>query len=421
MPVRPGVVWLSTSSAEIARAREVIRALRQEGVIDELGFLMLNGAFAERFYPGVTTIMTRARYLIFIPAIYQYIEQSRLGLNRDVDRLSRDLQFALRNALKKNETSFIGKEGGRSLIRVPSSIYWNALQKLRIAQQAMSEAAYQRALAEGRFGPSVHKDDDGVAQKEEEESLWCPKLRLSHVMVDVVDDQGRTRRTFPPATSFRLRKSEAMLLEERYSQLKIGGQENLVTRMVTLARQLGTSDLSALDYPWDVPGCEKEVVEQLDHAKRLSLFARGATLQYYAMLLEKKNDSDQRVNKAFEGWWEVARRELRDWDLPRFFQLLRSWQAGRGRSDEEFIAGWSARVTAAARAEDVLVDSESRRLIAHREDTVRRGKQRLRVKHQLESWKLPNSFGGHFFMDYRHKVGRQIAMDIAEGLLGSAA
>ena len=65
MTVRGGVSWLSSSSAEIARARNVLKALTPGGVIDELGFLVLQGAFAEQFYPAVTTPMTRARYLIF--------------------------------------------------------------------------------------------------------------------------------------------------------------------------------------------------------------------------------------------------------------------------------------------------------------------------------------------------------------------
>jgi len=41
------IVWLSSSSAEIARARNVLKALAPAGVIDELGFLILNGAFAK--------------------------------------------------------------------------------------------------------------------------------------------------------------------------------------------------------------------------------------------------------------------------------------------------------------------------------------------------------------------------------------
>jgi hypothetical protein len=127
----------------------VCSTLRKPGVIDELGFLMLNGAFAERLYPAVTTIMPRVRYLMFVPAIYRHLEQSRKAVGRDVNRIARDLQFDLRNALEKNETSFIGKEGGRNLIRVPSTIYWTALVALGIATRRVSEASYQRQLAEG--------------------------------------------------------------------------------------------------------------------------------------------------------------------------------------------------------------------------------------------------------------------------------
>ena len=57
----------------------MLKALTPGGVIDELGFLVLQGAFAEQFYPAVTTPMTRPRYLIFVPAIYQYLEQLRPG------------------------------------------------------------------------------------------------------------------------------------------------------------------------------------------------------------------------------------------------------------------------------------------------------------------------------------------------------
>jgi len=51
MTVPNGLSWLSSSSAEISRARAVLDSLHKEGVINELGFLMLNGAFADRLYP----------------------------------------------------------------------------------------------------------------------------------------------------------------------------------------------------------------------------------------------------------------------------------------------------------------------------------------------------------------------------------
>jgi hypothetical protein len=406
--LRPSIAWLSSSNAEITRARGVLEALRKPGVIDELGFLMLNGAFAGRLYPGVTTTMNRARYLIFVPAIYRYVEQSRRAVGKDADRIARDLQFELRNALEKNETSFIGKESGRNLVRTPSSIYWSALGALEIAIQRISEASYQRLLSEGRFGPRIYKDDDGVAHDEEAESLWTEALKLSQILPD-----GK----FPETTNFRLRRVEAIFLESRYAALRPEGNENLLTRLVLLGREHGASSLEGIDYPWLVPGIAPSVQVVLEHARRLSLLARGATLHYYRMLLDKKQEEASSVNDAFGGWWEQAKGDLASWDVSAFFNLMAEWGAGRGSRDKRFITSWIGRTQAYRTGLALLDDLRARTIISRREDDVRPGKQRLRVKHQLESWKLPDGLSaGLYQMDYRHRVGKQIARDIVEGI-----
>jgi Family of unknown function (DUF6361) len=412
--VYSGLRWLSSCSAEITRARAVLDALRKPGVIDELGFLMLNGAFAERLYPGVTTIMTRARYLVFVPAIYRYLEQSRKAVvGKDADRIARDLQFDLRNALEKNETSFIGKESGRNLVRTPSAVYWSALGALEIATRRISEASYQRQLFEGLFAPRVYKDDDDAAHDEEAESLWTQDLKLAHVLSD-----GK----FPNTTSFRLRKAEASFLESRYAALKSDDNENLVTRMVLLGREHGAGSLGDIEYPWSIPGCPPSMATVLDHARRLSLLARGTTLQYYRMLIEKRRDNDPGVEDAFVDWWDQANVTLASWDLQDFFRLMTKWEAGRGLKDREFITSWIERSRACRTGRAVLADQGVRLIVRRREDYVRPGKQRLRSKHHLKSWKLPDGYSvGFYQMDYRHSVGRQIAMDIVDGLERGAA
>jgi hypothetical protein len=409
---RNGLAWLAPSSDAIARARSVLAALRQPGVIDELGFLMLNGAFAEHLYPGVTTIMTRARYFFFVPAIYRHLEQSRKAVGKDTDRLSRDLQFELRNALERNETSFIGKEGGRNLIRVPSAIYWSALGALGISTQRLSEATYQRRLSEGAYGMRVYKDDDDAAHNLDTESLWDPGLRLGYIMPD-----GK----FPGTTSFLLRKAEAASLKSRYAALLPDGQENLVSCMVSLGRQHGRSGLADMQYPWDIPA-QPVMTTVLEDARRLSLLARGATLQYYWMLLDKRKEADPGVEDAFVDWWDQAKEDLASWDLQSFFTLLARWGVGRGSKDREFITSWIERCLPAATGRAALGDREAQRIVGRREDHVRPGKQRLRIKHQLEAWRLPDGFAASIYqMDYRHRVGRQIAADIVEGLERGAA
>lgn len=407
--VRNGIGWLTASSAEIARARGVIQALRQPGVIDELGFLMLNGAFAERLYPGVTTIMTRARYLVFIPAIYSYIEQSGRGVNRDVDKLARDLQFDLRNALEKNEQNFLGKERGRDLARTPANVYWTSLGVLGVATRRISEGTYQRQIAQGLFERRTYRDDDDAAHSDESEALWTGDLRLSHVMPGG---------TFPASTSFRLRRSEAVFLESRYAGLRPGGNEMLVTTMVRLGRRLGPDVLAGMRFPWDVPDVSAPVDAILQHARRLSLLARGATLQYYRMLLEKRGADDPGVADAFEAWWGAVRPDLESWDLNAFFGMLALWNAGRGLKDRRFIEGWVTRALQLPSASAVLHDRSARHLIGSREKEVRPGKERLRVKRHLDSWRAPERLrvDDHHYMDYRHSVGKQIAADIVDGL-----
>lgn len=382
-------------------------------MIDELGFLMLNGAFAERLYPGVTTVMTRARYLIFVPAIYRYLEQSRKALHKDVDRIVRELQFELRNALEQTEDSFIGKESGRGLIRTPSSIYWSALGALGVATRRVSEATYQSQLSGGAFGLRVYKDEDDAVHDDDAESLWTQDLRLHGILPG-----GK----FTEATSLKLRKSEAVFLETRYATLRPNGNENLVTQMVSLGRQHGASSLDGFALPWDIVGCSSAVNNILNHARRLSLLARGATLQYYRMLLEKKHEPFPAVESAFINWWEQAREDLKSWDVEGFAKLMANWGAGRGTKDYRFISGWLRHIYAARNGQDALADKSSQLLVSQREDYVRPGKQRLRVKHQLESWKLPAGLSGTLYqMDYRHRVGRQIARDIVEGMLGGQA
>ena len=80
-------------------------------------------------------------------------------MGKDVDRLSRDLQFDLLQSVR-DEDGAIGKESGRSLVRPPSEIYWNALAALGLATQRVSEASYQRRLSGGGFRPEVLQDDD---------------------------------------------------------------------------------------------------------------------------------------------------------------------------------------------------------------------------------------------------------------------
>jgi hypothetical protein len=140
------------------------------------------------------------------------------------------------------------------------------------------------------------------------------------------------------------------------------------------------------------------------------------------MLIEKKHDSDPGVEDAFVDWWDKANATLASWDLQDFFRLMAKWEAGRVFRDREFITSWIERSQACRTGRAVLMNQEIRLIVSRREDYVRPGKQRLRSKYHLGSWKLPDGYSaGLYQMEYRHSVGRQIAMDIVDGLERGAA
>jgi hypothetical protein len=59
------IAWLDFRRDDLLRARAFPKAMEGEGVLDELGFLALQGKFADVFYSATSTLMRGARYFFF--------------------------------------------------------------------------------------------------------------------------------------------------------------------------------------------------------------------------------------------------------------------------------------------------------------------------------------------------------------------
>ena len=60
--VQEVIHWLHLSDADVAKARGIINAFKEDDTVDALGFQRISERFDDWFYPGVTTPMTRARF-----------------------------------------------------------------------------------------------------------------------------------------------------------------------------------------------------------------------------------------------------------------------------------------------------------------------------------------------------------------------
>jgi len=409
------VGWVDLSEEDQKRAREFLRQMKPEGTLDELGFGILRDAFAEIFCPATNTIMTRTRYLLFIPALYLTIEKDRLSGDRAARRF-KELENQLRGALENSEEwGIIGKIAKEKLVRYPSAIYWRATAKLGIFRHPKwGQSEYHARLAEYYRQSGPVQDDDGVAHTDADIGPnWDPE-------VDHLAALGRGKR-FLKNVRFDLTSDEARYLKKKYASLG----ESLLSHLIE--EKIATP----FRYPWEAKH-PSDLHEHVKHAKLLSMLAKGITLHYYHLLCQEQQrqklfDDDEYMVPAFKLWWTATRNDLRNWRLEDFFSLSKISPALRD-NDREFFRRWLDIFRSSVRASEVLRNDAANGLIHERERIKRHYKSRLAHLEFLRLWHPPESLDHPlysnpehipYWLDYRSPIGQTIVTEILRGLKGN--
>ena len=127
--------WIDFSKTERNKVLSVLELLSEQGTLDELGIMPIRDGFSELFFPGTTTIQTRAKYFFIVPYALRDLE---LGKETNPARAMRELERIEQECGKqflKNNRAMTGIIGARALAngswvkQAPSSIYWAGLRK----------------------------------------------------------------------------------------------------------------------------------------------------------------------------------------------------------------------------------------------------------------------------------------------------
>ena len=139
--------WLDTSERARRRALEVVDLFSQRDTRDELGIAGVRDALSDLLGPGTSTIQTAAKYFLFVPWIYLQLERKHTA-STDIAIRERKLELELARALEESgETEgVIGRISKEKLQRLPSSIYWQGLNKWGIRIFPGSQDEYHRSL-----------------------------------------------------------------------------------------------------------------------------------------------------------------------------------------------------------------------------------------------------------------------------------
>lgn len=127
--------FVNFNQEALNRANKVMKLLQGQGAIDELGLGRIRDAFSNAMFPGMSVLQTRAKYFCLMPALYSFLERTRISDAREARQKIRDYEISLTRRLaagSPGESGIIGAEslthGGDYVKYDPTYVYMAGLE-----------------------------------------------------------------------------------------------------------------------------------------------------------------------------------------------------------------------------------------------------------------------------------------------------
>jgi len=393
--------WVDFAEDDRRKMAQVIDLFREQDTRDELGLGALRDGFADFFFPGTSTIQTRARYFLFVPWMYRNHEERGTPGAKIVRSARRD-EIALIGALADSgeQDGVIGIEKREKLQRLPSSIYWAGLGAWRVRRFPGSQEQYRGAwdwLLTHR--ETTRLNDDHEPDDTSSVRTWDPELPTMPL-------------DFPKGASFMLKHHEAEYLQHRISELRSTLLSHLINE---------TTPAEETQFPWDHPEAAnfpEKLKMPLEHARLFSEAMHGAALLYNLMLAEASRNAEwiSGYRGSFTSWSTfVATRQavFQRWHRGEFWAMANSANCRVTARTRRFVDKWLDLVLKSASPESLIDHGGARELVREREQILKRSRARLGNPHALERW---NGSSGAQQLDYRWHRVRTIVADVLRGL-----
>ncbi len=398
-------VWLDYSERERRKMLDVVDLFREHDTRDELGVGSVRDAFADMLFPGTSTIMTRARYFLFVPWMYLRMEKQRIG-SAQIAARARRAETDLIDVIENSDDSEgnIGKLAKSALKRLPSSVYWQGLSVWGIRSFEGAQAQYHRSL--DRYYAQITRHGVRAAERDiEHDDLVVPNWHGG--LVKAPED-------FPRACSLSLTRPEAEYLAERI-RLSPGSAGSLLAELVS--QQKPSDDVTFVwEHPYaaDLP---PKLAELVDNARNFSEVMHGAPLIYNLMLAEEAqwDEGVGRYRQRFKEWAQLISKRssaLTDWKRPRFWEMVRAVNPRITTPTYEFINAWWD-LALAGDAARLRETTSVRALIREREKRLKKGLARIGNPRAQEIW---NGDSGSAQLDFRWDIAQKLLRDIFNGL-----
>jgi len=404
------LAWLDHDPTERERMTRILALFSEKESRDELGLGAIRDSLAETLFPGTSTIQTRLRYMLFIPWIYQKLEESGVSAT-EVARRARKAQTELITPLLGQgedggrEEGVLGRLARGDLKRLPSAVYWAGLGSWGIRLYGGNQEQYHRAFDQLRERRKNSRRRDDLDIHDDPVVTWHPDLPGA--------PEG-----FPRDVSFALRRDESIFIRDRI--LERHGDSLLAW----FARDPAVN--VDADQVWEHPHLSTFTPVHQELVHHCSVFSEamfGAALVYNLQLAELRQDEEltadyanalnEWVNDLDEKGWLVKTRE---WDLVRFWQLVCTPGHTVTEFARRFAEGWVAFTRTGTL--NAVTGREARGLVRERERFLKKAHSRFANQRALDQW---GGQAGVFRGNYRWPAASRLLSDLKAPLNSAEA
>ncbi|WP_444685428.1 DUF6361 family protein [Alkalicoccus luteus] len=298
--------WIDYSSEHKNKVMAVLDLLSSKGAVDELGTGAIRDGFGDLFFPGTSTIQTRAKYFFIVPYLMMELERENHDSHKQfLEKLSAR-EIDLIHILAGNEKiGVIGARARKKLKRKPSSIYWNGLKTfgifkkghLSLENYAKTFVAMQRRK-DAAFSLGDESGDDLTSGANEYVSnFWgcAPPL-------------ANWRDTLNMELTF----SEATFLKE--SMIKSTKSDSSLLAFLLSQNPSKVKEIESFDMIGEQFKLQGKLREDYILAREFSEFISGANIRYNIILSNNRNE------QAAEKWKEWMNSRFVNKELSHFQQ-----------------------------------------------------------------------------------------------------
>ena len=400
--------WIDFSKEERDKALDILRLLQEPGAVDELGIGIVRDAFADTFFPGTSTLLTRAKYFVVVPYIIQEkIEEcgrSSLTARQTLEVINKEERRFGERMLEKHKgdrtVGIIGSTAlsqGRWVRRSPSELYWNGIRTLGICKsKGLSllqyvSAGLESCRARGRtLGTFKRGEADEGDDLDAGDMLGFKPLDIG----------GIHKKGWMKDADISLTNDEATYLRKKILS-NVGGSvfAAALENDVDLMKYGGDFIAFAEEMSRYVEGRTRHL---LDLACYFSRVVYAGRVRYNIML------QGDRSNEARECWDRFAQDGIPK--ESRMEEVLETLQIQGASFQHNSTAGFLQQLAVELHGRDW---EQMDALIKKREKAIK-GPERAKLFH-AEKYPATNWIGGRF-LDYRLPDTARIVADIYEGL-----